>query len=228
MYRYNYKKFKKNSPLIIFIHGAGCDLTFWSLLNRYYYFKEFSTLAINLPGHGGNNEDGLKSIQDMAVYVQNIVKKYSVKENILIGHSMGSLICLSVLEKELFKVSKAILIGIAFPMIVSDMLLALSKKNSQDAIIKMINWSLPNKAKLSGSHLIGLNLPNFVNAIMRKTVDTNLYHDLNACNKYLVTEETIKNINTSCLIIAGKQDIMTPLKSGYKLNKLLKNSSIEF
>ena len=44
---------------------------------------------------------------------------------------------------------------------------------------------------------------------------------------FLRIKETIKNINTSCLIIAGKQDIMTPLKSGFKLNKLLKNSSIE-
>ena len=45
---------------MVFIHGAGCDYTFWSLLNRYYFFKGYSTLAINLPGHGDNKEKKLK------------------------------------------------------------------------------------------------------------------------------------------------------------------------
>ena len=91
----------------------------------------------------------------------------------------------------------------------------------------MINWSLPNKAKLRGSHLIGLSLPNLVNTIMNKTSDMNLFYDLSACNKYFLDEEAIKKINTSCVIIAGRLDIMTPLKSGNKLQKLLKNSHIE-
>ena len=75
-YKYNYKKFNNSSPLMIFIHGAGCDNTFWSLLNRYYFFKGYSVLAINLPGHGDNKDKGLKSIEDMANYVKKIVKKY--------------------------------------------------------------------------------------------------------------------------------------------------------
>ena len=68
--KYNYKKFGKNSPLIIFIHGAGCDQTFWALLNRYYFLKAYSTLAINFPGHGDNIDKGLKTIDEMANYVK--------------------------------------------------------------------------------------------------------------------------------------------------------------
>ena len=30
--KYNYKNFSDKSPLIVFVHGAGCDSTFWSLL----------------------------------------------------------------------------------------------------------------------------------------------------------------------------------------------------
>lgn len=225
--KYNYKKFKQNSPLMIFIHGAGCDQTFWSLLNRYYFFRGFSTLAINLPGHGDSNEKGLATIDDMAKYVGNIVKKYASRKNILVGHSMGSLVCLSALLKKLFEVNKVILIGVAFPMVVSSSLLSLSKKNSKDAIINMINWSLPSESKLRGSHLIGTNLPNFINTLMNKTSDNNLFNDLNACNRYFIAESELNNIDTSCLIISGKQDIMTPLKSSYNLSKLLKNSNIE-
>ena len=38
--KYNYKKFSENSPLMIFVHGAGCDNTFWALLNRYYFLRD--------------------------------------------------------------------------------------------------------------------------------------------------------------------------------------------
>ena len=50
---------------------------------------------------------------------------------------------------------------------------------------------------------------------------------MNACNKYFVEEADLRNIETYCLIISGKYDIMTPAKSGYKLRALLKNSNIE-
>ena len=163
----------------------------------------------------------------MAIYVESIVKKYSSKKNILVGHSMGSLVCLSALSKKLFEVNKVILIGVAFPMVVSSSLLSLSKKNSKDAIINMINWSLPTESKLRGSHLIGINLPNFINTLMNKTSDNNLFHDLNACNRYFLEESELNNIDTSCLIISGKKDIMTPVKSSYNLSKILKNSNIE-
>ena len=97
------------------------------IVEPYYYFKGFS-LAINFPGHGDHRGKGLSSIDEMAKFVQNIVKKYSTKENILIGHSMGSLVCLSILVERTFFHKKAILIGVAFPMKVSSFLLNISKK----------------------------------------------------------------------------------------------------
>ena len=48
-------------------------------------------------------------------FIKKIIKKYSSKENILVGHSMGSLVCISALVNKLFKVHKAVLIGVAFP-----------------------------------------------------------------------------------------------------------------
>ena len=65
---------------MIFVHGAGCDNTFWALLNRYYFFKGYSTLAINLPGHGDNKSKGLSSIDDMAKYIVKIVIIINIAE----------------------------------------------------------------------------------------------------------------------------------------------------
>ena len=41
----------------------------------------------------------------------------------------------------------------------------------------------------------------------------NLFFDLNACNKFIVNEYDLKRIESSFLIISGKLDKMTPLKS---------------
>ena len=106
---------------------------------------------------------------------------------------MGSLICLSIILNKLCNAQKVVLIGAAYPMKVSSSLLNLSKENSSDAILNMINWSLPNDSKLRGSHLIGLNLPNLINTLMSKTKD-NLFLDLNACNKYFIDEESLRKL----------------------------------
>ena len=52
------------------------------------------------------------SIDDMA-FTGKIVKKYSSKKNILVGHSMGSLICLSIIMNNLCNAYKTVLIGVA-------------------------------------------------------------------------------------------------------------------
>ena len=112
-------------------------------------------------------------------------------------------------------------------MLVNKSLLTLSKNNSKAAIMNMINWSLPSISSLRGSHLIGINLANFIYTVMEKTPDKVLFYDLNACNNYTVDENDLKKIKTSCLIICGELDIMTPLKKSHNLNKLLKNSRLE-
>ena len=139
---------------------------------------------------------------------------------------MGSLICLSMVMNNLCNIEKTVLIGVALPMLVSAKLLNMSKKNSGDAISNMINWSLPAESKLRGSHLIGINLPNFINSLMSKN-QNNLYFDLNACNKFIVNEHDLKRIENSFLIISGKLDKMTPLENSSFLNNKLKKSYLE-
>ena len=62
---------------------------------------------------------------------------------------------------------------------------------------------------------------------MNKTSNNTLFLDLNACNKFFIEEEKLKKVNTSCLIIAGKQDVMTSFNKSYKLSTFLKNSELK-
>ena len=61
-----YKENKKSSPLLVFIHGAACDHTLWCYQSRYFFNIGFSTLTLDLPGHGLNESNALSSISEMS------------------------------------------------------------------------------------------------------------------------------------------------------------------
>lgn len=216
-----YKENKRSSPLIIFIHGAACDHTLWCYQSRYFFNIGCSTLTLDLPGHGLNQSKPLLRISEMSSLINNLLKKVKQNNIILIGHSMGSLICLDVAASNPEKLKKVILIGASYPMNVSKDLLNKSKKNQEEAINDMIQWSLPSNVKLSGSNLIGLNLANLVSVIMNNTPSGVLYKDLLACNNFSLKSEMIKSIKALITIIAGEKDIMTPIKGSKNLIEIL-------
>ena len=221
-----YKENKRGMPLIIFIHGAGCDHTLWCYQNRYFYNRGYSILSIDLPGHGINSLKALKSIDGMANYINNLLKKLPQKEAYLIGHSMGSLICLKMALYKLSKIKKIIMIGVSYPMNVSDQLLEKSKTDQDGAIADMINWSLPSHIKLSGSKLTGINLPNLVNKIMTNTPSGVLFKDLIACKRFKLKDNDFQLINIPMNILAGENDIMTPIKGLHSLLNSVSNSNL--
>ena len=179
-----YKQNKKNAPLIVFIHGAACNHTLWCYQNRYFYNRGFSILSLDLPGHGINSDKPLRSIKAMSDHILDLLGKLPQKQVILVGHSMGSLISLKMALSDQSKIKKVFLIGVSYPMLVSDQLLNKSRINQDEAIADMINWSLPETIKLRGANLTGINLPNLVNEIMRNTSDGVLYKDLQACKRF--------------------------------------------
>ena len=225
--RFIYRKALGTSPLLLFIHGAGCDYTFWNNMNRYFFYKKFSTLSISLPGHGENIGKPLASIEKMANYISKIVKKFTNKNVIPIGHSMGSLICLALASKKLINIEKMILIGTALPMRVSSILLYQSEKEHSKAINNMVNWGLPSEAKLSGGNISGLSLPNCIYNLMKKNKKNVLFSDLTACNSFSLEDSVIKKIMQPVLIISGDKDIMTSKKNSINLKNNLNNSEIE-
>lgn len=225
--KFLYRKACDKNPLLLFIHGAGCDYTFWSNLNRYFYYKDFSTLAISLPGHGKNNQKPLKSVDEMANFLVSKLKKYKHKKIIPIGHSLGGLVSLAVGAKRNIGIEKIILIGTSYPMKVSDFLLLECKNDQSVGVHHIINWGLSHAVKLNGGCLTGINIANSVYNLMSKSQDGIVLKDLNACKNFRIREDIIDKIDMPVLIISGDKDIMTPKKYSIALKKMLPNARVE-
>jgi pimeloyl-ACP methyl ester carboxylesterase len=99
-----------SGQLIIFINGAGMGPWMWK--NQIEYFKDKKCIVFDLPGHGENKDIEFISIKNCQELVSQIVLNESEsKEAVVIGHSIGAQILMSMLEHNQEIVSKGIIIS---------------------------------------------------------------------------------------------------------------------
>ena len=70
--------------LMIFVHGSGLSHMVWVLQTRYFAFHGYNALAIDLPGHGLSSGESLKSIEEMADWVNDVIDA--------VGHKKASVV----------------------------------------------------------------------------------------------------------------------------------------
>lgn len=83
-----------NKPVLVFLHyfgGAGLSWQWVTELLPSYY-----CITPDLPGFGGTTPLDHPSVQDMAKWVLDEIKKQAIERYILIGHSMGGKIAVQM------------------------------------------------------------------------------------------------------------------------------------
>jgi len=91
----SYNIVKGKSPAIIFIHGCGANRTVWKEYAQ--VLKPYTRIALDLRGHGKSSRAKIS----MPLFVKdviNIIKKENIKDVILIGNSLGSIIAFKVAQ----------------------------------------------------------------------------------------------------------------------------------
>lgn len=92
-----YRGYRKNSQLVIFIHGILESPKQFRKLDQLARQEGYSTYRFYLPGHGGSSGYFAKTsykvwIECTTRYITKLNKQY--KEIILVGHSMGALLAI--------------------------------------------------------------------------------------------------------------------------------------
>jgi len=94
---YSYYK-GKNPFCLVFLHGVGANWTVWKKEIDFFQRKGFSTLAIDLRGHGQSDApSNLQKYQltNFSKDVHKILCAEKIKKFVLIGHSLGGGVSLS-------------------------------------------------------------------------------------------------------------------------------------
>jgi predicted alpha/beta-hydrolase family hydrolase len=112
----------RDSPLkLLFIHGAASSLDIWT--STLTGLTEFHSIAIDLPGHGRSKPPGRRAIEQYALIIERFVVALNLENVVLVGHSMGSAIALTVAQRSLIQIRGLILFGASARMPVGDALL---------------------------------------------------------------------------------------------------------
>jgi pimeloyl-ACP methyl ester carboxylesterase len=204
------KAFDATLPTVVFVHGAEHDHCVWVLQSRYLAHHGRGVLALDLPAHGRSGGDALASVEAMADWLLATLDAAGVAQAAIIGHSMGSLIGLEAAARAPERVRALVLVGSAFPMQVSDELLA-ATRDDEPLAQDMVNiWSHSSLAHYPnnpgpGFWVMGENL-----RLMQRQKPGVMHADFVACNAYANGLAAAAALRCPTLLILGKRDVMTP------------------
>jgi pimeloyl-ACP methyl ester carboxylesterase len=211
------RPFDPARPVVALVHGAQHDHSVWILQSRWLAHHGFSVLAFDLPGHGRSAGPPLDDVESMADWVLRALGALGVARAAIVGHSMGALIAIEAAGRAPGAVSGVALVGVAYPMKVSDVLLN-AARDDEPAAFDMINhWSHAKWVHRPGTPGPGFSV--FVQnlRLMERQPPGTLLNDFTACNAYAHGAERAAALRCPVLFVLGERDLMTPPKAAAAL-----------
>ncbi|MFB3103263.1 MAG: alpha/beta fold hydrolase [Alphaproteobacteria bacterium] len=219
--------FDPAQPVLVLIHGAGTDHTFWGLQTRYFSHHGFSVLAVDLPGHGRSDGPALDSIDALADWLWQVLDTVGARQAALAGHSMGSLIALAAGAKRPENTRALVLVGTAERIAVHEDLLAAGQNNDPTAFDMITDWGFGKPSHLGGHQAPGLWMLGGGRALLATSAPGVLGSDLAACDVYDGAVEAAKKIACPVLLLLGADDRMTPPRTATALAQALAHVETE-
>ncbi|MEY4883745.1 MAG: hypothetical protein RIS34_1599 [Pseudomonadota bacterium] len=216
------KTLDAGKPTVVFIHGVLHDHSVWILQSRYLANHGWNVLAVDLPGHCRSAGDPPATVESAADFITALLDAAGVPQAALVGHSWGSLIALEAASRLGHRVTHLALVGTAFPMKVSQVLLD-AALNEPAKGIEMINvfsratLAAPPSALGPGTWVYGANSA-LNHRVLAANSAVNVFHrGFMACNTYANGEAAISQVTCPILFVLGKHDQMTPPSAAQNL-----------
>jgi pimeloyl-ACP methyl ester carboxylesterase len=188
-------------PPVILIHGAGGNHLSWPPQLR--RLPDQRIFAPDLPAHGKSEGIGRHTIEDYVQDVLEFMSELKIYSAILVGHSMGGAVALSVAIHFPKRVTALGLIGSGARLRVDPALLRASSDPSTFAsAVRMINDA---SFSSQSNRIMELSTQR-----MMETRPTVLYGDLMACDAFDEMNQLSK-LSLPTLIVCGSDDQVTPL-----------------
>ena len=214
-----YEKYGNNKKNILILPGWGnTRTTFTNIIN---FFKDNYTIyIIDYPGFGNSPiPEKELTIYDYTNLVRDFLDEMQIKNPIIIAHSFGGRIATLLTGYYKEKIDKIIMIDAA----------SIKPRKSIKALIKQTTYKVLKKLTYLLPKLKQEYYRQKLLKIFGSTDYQNLPNNMHKTFKNIVNENLIyylKNIESETLLLWGKLDKDTPLKDGYKMNNLIKNSAL--
>lgn len=221
----NYK-LEGSGETIVFIHGLSDNLLYWEFLASNLK-NDYQVLRIDLRGHGeselGNDEI---SIELFVNDLYSLLKELDISKVHLIGFSLGGAVALEFTVMYPETVDSLVLMS-SFCKVGEDLANVFVKfrKSLEISFEEFYNLILP---MVLCSDVIDNNKEELemLKDIASQTADTDAYiKAIDACLDFNVESE-LSEINVPTLVLAGRYDDITSVKSQIGLKNKIRNSKI--
>jgi len=220
------KPFDKSQPVVVFLAGSALDHTVWVLQARFFAFRKYSVLALDLPGHTNSEGPALTSIEDMGDWLNDVVEALDIKNLSLVAHSQGCLTALEYASRYPDRLRSLSLIASGLATPVNDHLLNAANENPEAAIAMMIGWGFGPAGHLHQGPIPGNSMVAGGRKIMRRNVPKELATDLRACDAYKNGKNAAAKIDGPIQVILAGLDRMAPRKATAQLVEHLNDPEV--
>jgi len=220
------KPFDPALPCVVFVHGALHDHSVWTLVSRWLAHHGHAVLALDLPGHGRSAGPPPADVGAAADWALQVLDAAGVEQAAWVGHSMGSLIGLEAAARAPQRATRLVMVGTAYPMPVSDALLATARDAPLRAIDMVNSFSIASLASKPSYPGPGMWLHGANRALMRRTLrgcpQLNLFeHDFRICDRYDGGLAAAARVTCPVHFILGERDQMTSPKATREIGAAL-------
>lgn len=209
----------QNNKTIILLHGWGTNLNSFKIMADYLN-ENYKVIAIDLPGFGSSSiPDKVLNITEYSKIIYDLLIKLNVETAVLIGHSFGGRIAITLAGHYNYNTEKIVLINSAG--IKPKRTIWYYIKVYTYKFLKKITFLMPKKiATLYIKKLrdiFGSKDYNEAPEIMKGILSLVVNEDL---RKYM------KKIKAPTLLLWGQKDSTTPISDAVKMKKTIPDSGL--
>ena len=211
---------KKKS--IIILHGWGLSGEKFNPLVKVLSRAGYDVFAPDLPGFGSSQvPDRIYELSDYAEFVRAYIKKHSISQPIILGHSFGGRIALKLSH--------------VYPSIASALILTGTPGYTPVPGTRLKLFILGAKFGKLITSLWPISLvKDWIRSRYYYAVGARDYYRANSTMreifKRIVTESLVapmKCVSVPCLLVWGEQDTITPLWIARKMSEVIPNATLE-
>ncbi len=229
---YYHKTLKNPDKWLVFLHGLGGDLTAWQKERAYFSKAGFSTMALDLRGHGlssrGESEGFYKFVnfaKDLAV----LLEKEQIKNPVVVGHCFGGMVSIHF-QSQYPNYSKGlILVDTSYkPPFFGDNFMARGVYDKFFKLLLKLAPDIKKKGHADFEKFVGTSDIN-IRRLASDILHTSLRSYLLMSNTLVSLDARVllDKITVPTLVIEGTKDIIFPPDIAEYLHSRIKNSELD-
>ena len=189
----------------MYVHGTGCNGRLW-LRHMRAIADNYTSAAIDLPGHGGSSSVGFRGAADYAHYCVELADHLGWERFVLVGHSLGGAIALTVATYSVTRLAGLVLVDTGARLRVAPGVLERARRAAKGMDLAPTDpqWSYA---------------PTTPRAIIDEVATINAEEDPGVAYRDWIADDSFdfmsrtQDITVPTLAICGAQDELTPLRN---------------